>query len=216
MHPLIQALTEFLLTPAFRWIVFILRIIVSIALYINEPQRFSIVKAFDGLSYKWHLYILAILSAIGTLLTFLEMWFTIPFTNVLPQYWYIPLYIIYLAIITQITISSPQIQEDGSFNPPPQYILPLKYRMILSYIALIIDIVLFVQIFIYFGIADYSKRTILSRYVLERFGGWYGGNKLDFIYNWVGIFDIVYRIYIIFLQKDFSACAYNLPASWNF
>ena len=37
---------------------------------------------------------------------------------------------------------------------------------------------------IYYGIADYAKKTIISRYFLERFGGWYSGNKMDFIYEW--------------------------------
>jgi hypothetical protein len=216
MNELTQSLFEFLLTPAFRWIILALRIIIGLLLYINEPQRFSYVTAIDGLSYKWHLYYLAMISAIATFLTFLGMWLTIPFSNSLPEYWYIPLFIIYFAIITQITISTEQIQDDGSFNPPPTYLLPLKYRMILSYVAFILDVIIFAQVFIYFGVADYSKKTILSRYILERFGGWYPGNKLDFIFDWLGVLELVYRIYILYLQYNFTACAYGLPSSWNF
>jgi hypothetical protein len=193
-----------------------IRLIVSIILYINEPQRFSYVTAIDGLSYKWHLYILAMISMIATFLTFLGMWLTIPFTDKLPEYWYIPIFFIILAIVTQITISSDQVENDGSLNPPPQYLLPHKYRMIFAYLAFILDIIIFAQIFIYFGVADYSKRTILSRFILERFGGWYPGNKLDFIFDWLGVLELVYRIYIIYLQNTYTACAYGLPESWNF
>ena len=218
MNQLLSSLTEFLLTPAFRWFILLLRIITAIILYYNEPQRFSVVKAFDGLSYKWHLYILAMLSIFSTFLTFLGMWATIPFmdTSALSEYWYVPLVILLFAIITQITISSPQIENDGTFNPPPTYILSLKYRMMLSYVSFIIDIILFAQFYIYLGVSDYSKRTIMSRYILERFGGWYKGNRLDFIYEWLGIFDVIYRIYILYLQNTFTACQYNLPDSWNF
>jgi hypothetical protein len=218
MNQLFSSLTEFLLTPAFRWFILLLRIITAVILYYNEPQRFSVVKAFDGLSFKWHLYILAMVSIFSTFLTFLGMWATIPFmdTNILSEYWYVPLVILLFAIITQITISSPQIENNGTFNPPPTYMLPLKYRMMLSYVSFIIDIILFAQFYIYLGVSDYSKRTIMSRYILERFGGWYKGNRLDFIYEWLGIFDVIYRIYILYLQNYFTACQYNLPDSWNF
>ncbi len=218
MNQLLSSLTEFLLTPGFRWFIFLIKIIITILLYLNEPQRFSFVKAFDGLSYKWHLYILAMIAVFSTFLTFLGMWSTIPFmdTTTISEYWYIPLFILYFAIITQITISSPQITNDGTFNPPPTYMLPLKYRMMLSYASLIFDIILFAQFYIYLGISDYSKRTIMSRYILERFGGWYPGNRLDFLYEWTGILDVIYRIYILYLQNTFTACFYNLPTSWNF
>ena len=108
MSELLLSLAEFLLTPAFRWIIFLLRVVLSILLYINEPQRFSYVKSFDGLSYKWHLYIIAMFSAIALFLTMIGMWIQIPFTKSLPEYWYIPVFILYITIITQITIDSPR------------------------------------------------------------------------------------------------------------
>jgi len=218
MNQILISLSEFLITPAFRWFILIIRIFFSITLYINEPQRFSKVKAFDGLSYKWHLYILAMISGFTVFLTFLNMWLTIPFmdTSTITEYWYIPLFILYFAIITQITISSPQISNDGTFNPPPTYMFPLKWRMIITYVEFILDTLLFLQFYIYFGISDYSKKTVLSRYILERFGGWYPGNKLDFIFDWSGLFDMTYRIYILYLQDTFTACQYDLPNSWNF
>lgn len=216
MNNLLLSLSEFLITPAFRWILLFLSTIINIMLYVNEPMRFSFQKSFLGISYKWELYIIQIISFIAIFLTFLGMWITIPFTTILPDYWYLPVFIIFIAIVTQITISSPQISDDGSFNPPPTYLLPLKYRIILSYAAFIIDIIIFAQVFIYFGIADYTKKTVISRYILERFGGWYAGNKLDFIFEWLGIVDLIIRSYVLHLQFYFTACEYSLPQSWNF
>ena len=115
-------------------------------------------------------------------------------------YPYIYLFIILIAIITQITIDSPQIVDDGSFNPPPPYLLPYKYRILITYLSLIVNIMIMIQIYIYFGISDYTKRTILSRYFLERFGGWYIGNKLDFLYEWSGFVDVFIGIYILYLH----------------
>jgi hypothetical protein len=121
-----------------------------------------------------------------------------------------------MAIVTQIAVDTKQIKDDGSFNPPPTYLLPDKYRILISSVSLVINIFTTLQSYIYFGIADYSKKSILSRYITERYGGWYEGNKMDFIFNWSGIFDIVESIYILFLQYNFQACNYGLPSSWNF
>ena len=71
------------------------------------------------------------------------------------------------------------------------------------------------QLYIYNGIADSSKKTLLSYYLLERFGGWITGNKLDFIFEWSGMIDVMIKIYILLLQKNFVACEYGLPPSWN-
>jgi hypothetical protein len=86
----------------------------------------------------------------------------------------------------------------------------------LTYASLVVNITMMIQSYIYFGIADLSKKTIVSRYVLERFGGWYSGNKLDYIYEWSGAVDIIIAMYILYLQITFQACKYGLPPSWNF
>ena len=215
MAGLIYGLAEFIITPLFRWITLLLTVILTILLYLNQPQRFSYVEAGFGLSYKWHLYSLAVFGAITTILTFVSLWIQIPFTDKLPNYWYIYLFILYLAIITQITMDSPQISDDGTFNPPPVYMLPQKYRVLLSYASVVVDALIMIQLYIYFGIADITKKTVVSRYVLERFGGWYSGNKLDFLLDWSGIIDTIIKIYILSLQTNFNACDYNLPSSWN-
>lgn len=218
MNALLYALADFVTTPILRWIMLLLSVILNLFRYMNEPQRFSTYKAFTGLTYKWQLFILAIMAFISYALTALGLWLDIPFKEYipLPDNWYIYLFIICIAIITQITIDSPEIVDDGSFNPPPAYLLPDKYRLMLTYVSLVVNITMMIQSYIYFGIADLSKKTIISRYVLERFGGWYSGNKLDYIYEWSGAVDIVIAMYILYLQSTFQACEYGLPPSWNF
>lgn len=215
MSDLIRDLAEFLITPAFRWILLFLSIIISIVQYYNEPHRYSYVKAFSGLSYKWHLYIIIVFICVTSVLTIIGFWISIPFTNLLPEYWYFALLIILLAIVTQITVDSEQVTDDGTFNPPPTLMLPQKYRVMLSYANLVIFIVVIIQMYIYYGISDTTKKTLLSRYVLERFGGWYEGNKADFIFEWGGVLDCILKIYLLSLQTNFKACNYGLPPSWN-
>jgi len=212
---ILYELAEFLTTPIFRWVLLFLGIIVTILQYLNSPQRFSFINAKFGISFKWYLYILCMFNLFTSSLTTIGQWSTIPFTDILPDYWYIYLFVLCFAIITQITIDSPQIADDGSFNPPPIYMYTQKYRVMIAYISVIIDSLLMIQLYIYNGIADSSKKTLLSHYILERFGGWIEGNKLDFIFEWSGMIDVFIKIYILILQDTFRACDYGLPSSWN-
>ena len=208
-------LAEFITTPLLRWIFLFLGVIITILQYLNSPQRFSFETAEFGLSFKWYLYLLCMLNLFTSSLTTIGQWATIPFTDMLPDYWYIYLFILCFAIITQITIDSPQVLDDGSFNPPPLYMFPQNTRVIIAYISVIIDTLLMIQLYIYNGIVDSSKKTLLSYYILERFGGWIKGNKLDFLFEWSGMIDVFIKIYILLLQKNFNACEYGLPSSWN-
>ena len=215
MNNILTSISNFIVTPLFRWVFIIIAIVNTILQYLNEPQRFSYSKAPDGFSYKWHLYLLALFTCITTLLTVVGLNETIPFTHNLPEYWYMYFFVLYVAIITQITIDSKQYKDDGSFQPPPSYLFPQKYRVMFAYIGLCIDIVIMIQIFIYFGISDISKKTVMSRYITERFGGFYVGNKMDFLFEWSGLIHVVLKIYRLMLQKNFQACKFGLPPSWN-
>ena len=216
MTELLRDLGEFIITPFLRWLLLFVSIILSVLQYYNEPQRYSYATTFSGLSYKWHLYIIAIFICVTSVLTIVGFWASIPFTDALPDYWYFALLLILLAITTQITVDSDQVKDDGkTFNPPPIYMLPQKYRVMISYVNLVIFIIIIIQMYIYYGIADTTKKTLLSRYVLERFGGWYEGNKADFIFEWGGVLDCILKIYLLSLQTNFKACNYGLPPSWN-
>ena len=116
--------------------------------------------------------------------------------------------------------------KDGNINKIAQKII----QKILDNIDLDIDITKLTEIFIHSPsnisettniqnnknqINKHSKKNLLSYYILERFGGWVKGNKLDFLFEWSGMFDVFIKIYILLLQKNFSACEYGLPSSWN-
>jgi hypothetical protein len=208
-------LCEFLITPLSRWLLLFLGLVITILQYLNSPQRFSFRIAEFNITFKWYMYILCMFNLFTSSLTTIGQWSTIPFTDVLPDYWYVYLFILLFAIITQITIDEKQIADDGNLNPPPKYMYPQKYRVIIAYISVLIDSLLMIQIYIYNGIVDVSKKTLLSQYVLERFGGWIDGNKLDFIFEWSGMIDVFIKIYILLLQTNFYACDYGLPPSWN-
>jgi len=216
MYELLNALGEFITAPIFRWLFIFLSVIINIIKYYNEPHRFSYNIAFTGLSFKWHLYLIAIISAVSYFFIIMVLWINIPFTTYLPDNWYVYLFIITLAIITQIAINTEQIKDDGSFNPPPTFMLPHKYRVMITFISVVICIVIMIQAFIYYGITDISKKTMLSKFFLDRFGGWVDGNKIYFMYEWSGMIDIFISIYVLYIQTDFQACKYNLPPSWNF
>ena len=215
MQGILYSLADFIVTPLLRWIFVALAFVITILQYLNEPQRYSFKRAFSGFTYKWHLYIIALAGCVTFALTLLGLWVTIPFTDKLPDFWYIYLFVVYIAIITQITVDTKPIRDDGTFNPPPAYMLPHKYRVLITYASVIIDLVILIQMYIYFGIADIEKKTLLSRYILERFGGWYEGNKLDFLFEWAGLIDVAFKLYILYLQTNFRACEYGLPPSWN-
>lgn len=216
MSDFLNIFSQFIISPLFRWILIFLSIIVTILQYLNEPQRFSYYKSpLLGIPFKWYIYGIGVVIAVTTTITLLNLWATIPFTNKLPDYWYVYVLILYLAIITQITSDSKEYTNDGSFNPPPSYVLPQKYRVVIAYIGLIIDIFVMLQIFIYFGVADPSKKTYLNYYIVERFGGFYTGNKIHFLFQWAGVIHVIIKIYLVYLQKNFHACDYGLPDSWN-
>lgn len=216
MNEIFTDFLNLLIHPVVRWVVFLLNIITIGFAYQQEITRYSTTKGFTGLQYNWHFFIILLTGVFGSFLAFLGLWYTIPFTDILPQYWFIPIFIILIAYYTQITIDTKTIKPTDEFTPPPSNILPKKYRVLITYITLILDLLMFLQFYIYFGVFDYSKNTILHRFLLERFGGWYDGNKLAYLTEWLGLLYVSQDIYSIWIQKTFSACEYKLPLSWNF
>ena len=215
MLDIIAQIADFLIIPSVRWITYFTTLILSILQYLNQPQRFSYTLSSLGISYKWTLYLIAIYGGVTSMLLLLSLWIQIPFTKNLPEYWYLYLFVLNLALITQITNDSDQYADDGSFNPPPSYMMPQNYRVMLSVATSIMDFLTLAQLYIYFGVSDITKKTAFSKYILERFGGWYPGNKLDFMFDWVALVSVIINTYLLLLQLNFNACEYGLPVSWN-
>ena len=218
LNAVIDEISELITTPSLRWLIYGISIIFLILNYSQHIIRYSSITAWFKIPIKWKIYIIGILEIFGSLITFMALWLTIPFINpnLLPQYWYLTIFILLFAVYTQITIDSPIIIDDGTLNPPPTIILPKKYRVMIAFMVLICDIIIFLQIFIHMGIVDYSKNTILHRFFLERFGSASSGNLFGWIIAWVAIFYIYNDIHILIEQMNFTSCAYKLPSSWDF
>jgi len=212
---LLYKLANFISEPPMRWFFFLLAIVLTIFLFIQDPIRFSGIKGFTGLSMKWHMYIISVINALNYIITFLALWFTIPFTRNLTPYWYVPLFIIIITIYTQFTINAKITTNDGTLNPPPDYLLPKKYRLFFHYFILVLDVIIFTQFFLAQGNLNIEVKTYLDKYIFGRFGGFIEGNKIAFIASWMGLIGLSNDIYNIHLQTQYKACKYNLPDSWN-
>jgi hypothetical protein len=215
---ILDELANFITTPWFRWFLYFLSIILLIISFSQNIMRYSMVKSWFNMNIKWKYYIIGLLEIFGSFLTFFGLWLTIPFVapDVLPQYWYVPIFVLLYALYTQITIDAPIITDDGSLNPPPTILLPKKYRIVVAYGVLICDIIIFLQFFIHMGLTDYSKNTILHKFILNRFGGLGGENTFGWVIAWVAILYILDDLHILNEQRNFTACKYKLPSSWDF
>ena len=212
-----NAFMDFLLNPWFRWLSFLALTILTIIGYVHEPIRFSGKPDILGVNFKYQYFVIQILNMSIAAIAFLGLWYTIPFTKSFPYLWYIPIIIIGYAYITQLTIDSPVVINDGkSFSPPPNYLWPKAYRALIYWGILIFDIICFIQGFIYSGVSPQFKTTILHQFILNRFGGVEPGNLTSFLYSWLGVAAVCLDIYMLYNQATFRACDYNLPAAWNF
>jgi hypothetical protein len=212
---LLEQFTELLVLPNFRWIIYLLVLILTIVAYYQEPIRYSDNIAFTGLPYKYHYFVVFCITIFSYLFTFLGLWYTISFTDKFPYLWYIPFFILVYAIILQITLNTKIIHKDDSLNAPPDILLPKKYRLYIYLFIVIFDIIIFMQAIVYSGITTQYEKTILHQFFLNRFGGLTSKNIFNFFVGWFGVIGLVLDFYMVYNQINFNACAYNLPLSWN-
>jgi hypothetical protein len=133
----------------------------------------------------------------------------------MPDMWYVPMFAILFAIITQLFIDTPAVKVSNALSPPPKYIPAKPYRRIVYYAILVLDIIIFIQGFIYAGISKQFKTTILHQFILNRFGGTEPQNMLNFLTEWFGIIGLILDGYWVYGLETFSACSHGLPASWD-
>lgn len=209
--------TSFLTNPLLRWLFWLTVTILNFFAFIHDPLRFSKDHDFFGFPNKWFIYVARMLTFTLDILTFLGLWFTIPFAENLPVYWFIPLIIVGYAVISQYTIDSDTYKrEEGHFAPPPQYLWSKYSRIILFTVILVLNLTIFIQFYIASGVKEYYNNTILHRFFLQRFGGYGSGNHLAFIVAWLGLLSFIFDSRMLEAQYNFKACKYNLPDSWNF
>jgi hypothetical protein len=209
--------TSFLTNPLLRWIFWLTVTILNFYAFIHDPLRFSTHLDFFGIPNRWFIYIARMLTFTLDLLTFFGLWFTIPFADNLPIYWFLPFIIVGYAIISQYTIDSDTYTRDeGNFAPPPEYLWSKNVRVILFAAILVLNLTIFIQFYVASGIKEYYNNTILHRFFLQRFGGYKSGNHLSFIVAWLGLLAFIFDSKMLATQYNFRACNFNLPDSWNF
>lgn len=213
---LLENILELLVHPNFRWINYFIVIILTIIAFSQEPIRFSKLRAFSGLTWQYHYFIMFCITMFGYLFTFLGLWYTISFTDKFPYLWYIPFFVLIYSILLHITVNTKPVSKDETLNAPPKNFLPRKYRYIIYVFIVIFDILIFVQTLLYSGITTQYKSTILHQFFLNRFGGFSSKNLFNFFMGWFGLIGLVLDFYMINNQINFSACQYNLPESWNY
>jgi hypothetical protein len=211
----LDLLSKLLINPTFRWVIYFLTLALVMYAYVIEPARFSAKARFFGITSSFEAFISMCFTLMFYLVLFLGLWLTIPFTDKLPDLWYVPMFAILFAIVTQLFIDTPTINNYKSFNPPPTYIPAKPYRRLVYYSILILDVIIFIQGFIYAGISTQFKTTILHQFILNRFGGTKPENMLNFLTEWFGVIGLVLDGYWIYGLETFSACKFDLPGSWN-
>ncbi len=214
-------LGNLVIKPWVRWLVFTLITCLSIYSYVQEPIRFSSKSVILGINNRFMQFIIVIITVITLCSAFLTLEYTIPFTKILPDLWYIPIMVLVFAYVTQVYINtvipvSSSGSDDNKLNAPPEFLIPRKYRMFIVWALLILTSIMFLQNIIYAGKTQMFKTTFLHQFILNRFGGSSPENMLKFIFSWIGIIVIAINLYKLYAVKAFAACEYNLPASWNF
>jgi len=210
------------LSAKLRWTLFLAVLILNFIAYYQDPTRYTTEPAcLLNTPCKWFDYVTGMMTFTFDILTFIGLWYTISpewLRQWLPGYWYLPVIILGYAIITQITIDSPNVKEDKDIlASPPSKLWPQKWRIILYSVILLIDIILFTQFYIDSGINNYKpKAKIFDMVVKTRFGGWNNGNYIQFLFSWLGVFGVFMDCVALYFVYTFNSCQYKLPISWNF
>ena len=94
---------------------------------------------------------------------------------------------------------------------------PHKWRIVLYSIIMLLDIVMFSQMYVDSGINDYTKNFKVFDFVVRgRFGGWGKGNYVQFMFSWMALCGVLIDIISLYYTVIFDTCKYKLPRSWSF
>ncbi len=215
-HHIYPYLFDFFMSITFRWIILLLIFILQIYSYAQNPKLFTNAKKCFNSNCRTVTFLIGVISTTLTLLALITLWYVLPFSDILPDYWYIPIIILTYAIIIQITISTKVEVEDGSFNPPPEYLINKKNRVILYVISTVVSIIYFIQLYLDGGVNIIkNKNRYIDHFILGRFGG-IDKNNFNFFIQWFAIIKIFISILTIKSSVDFYACDYGLPVSWDY
>jgi hypothetical protein len=208
---------DFYMSIYFRWIVYIFLLVLQIIAYSQNPKLFTEVKKCFNLNCRVITFIIGIISITLSLFGLIALWYIAPFTNILPDYWYILVIILVYAIIIQITLSAKVEVENNNFSPPPETLINKKYRVLLYIFILILNIIYFIQLYLDGGVNLTKTDNIkyVDHLILGRFGG-ITTKKYTFFIEWFASIKFLMGILEIQNVNNFDACDYGLPSSWDY
>lgn len=208
---------DFFMSIGFRWVVYVSFLILQIFAYYQNPKLFTEAKKCFKLNCRVVTFLIGIISITLSLLGLITLWYILPFTDILPDYWYIPVIILVYAIIIQITLSVKVEVDDNNFSPPPELLINKDYRLILYFVILVLNIIYFIQLYLDGGV-NLTKTTNVryaDHLILGRFGG-ITTQKYRFFLEWFASIKFLMGILEIQNIKNFYACDYGLPSSWDY
>jgi hypothetical protein len=210
------------MSHGFRWFLFISVLILNFIAYYQDPTRYTInPECYFNTPCKWFNYVAGMVTFTMDVLTFIGLWFTIApmwLRSSLPQLWFVTFIILGYAIITQITIDSPTVENNKDIlASPPERLWPIWWRIVLYGVILVINAIIFIQMYIDSGINNYTKNFKVFDFIVKgRFGGWSNGNYVQFLFSWLGVIGVSIDALALYNTVIYNSCIYDLPISWNF
>jgi hypothetical protein len=215
IEQIIDSLYIFYQSTGLKWFVALLFFILNFVSFYQNPLLFSDSRKCSGMPCRWFTFIAGVANLSLNLLGIIGLWYCAPFTDYLPDYWYIPLAILSYAALVQITLSVKTTYDDGTFNPPPQDLWGKKERIWLNVAITILDLIFFHQMYLDGGKKLVDNPRILDDFILGRFGGW-NESKFEFLLGWWGICGLIIDLIAVYYTYMYQSCDYDLPASWDY
>jgi hypothetical protein len=214
----IDIFADFYTSNVLKWFIYILVLILNFIAYYQNPVLRTDVAKCSGISCRWFSFITGIGAMCIYLFGLVGLWYVAPFSTNMPDYWYVPVIILTYAIIIQMTLSVKMYTNTGNdndnLNPPPSDLLPIKDRVRLYVLILILDAIFFHQMYLDGGQALLKKHSVWDKYIISRFGSI--TNFYSFALGWFGLVGLGLDLLSIKFIADFNACDYDLPKSWNY
>ncbi len=193
-------LYDFFMSVGFRWFIYILLLILNIYVYSQNPKLYTNARKCYKLNCKIFTFLSGMITITLILFGLIILSYIAPFSNSIPDYWYIPVIILIYGIMIQITLTAKIELEDGRFNPPPENLLSKHYRIIINVFLFILLLIFLTQLYLDNNAGSARFSNINYNLLLQ-------------------IFAIITILNNIFELKDvigFYACDYSLPLSWDF
>lgn len=217
-----------------RLIIWLLIFILNIIAYLITPQNHSSKTSwyipywsyktgwtYYQLSYRNKLRIIAYLIIIIDIGFFYYLTYNNQLLSSLPNTIWIGIAILGISIISLIYNKKKPIQKDGTFNPPPSYIMPQNKRIIVYLALSILYLTHFITEYKLGYVPEIANNlTGFKQTLFSRFHGYLPTNsrnqKIIFATGWSRLIGLIITFLGLYSTYYFAICPYNLPSSWQY